>query len=273
MDEIYDHSRVEVSVFSIRLLYFVSACMIMMIAEHRYPRRPRVEGRWTRWPVNISMTLLNSLFARFTVGAVPYQVATSFQSDGHGLLNVVGIGGWAAILITWVLLEGVIYWQHRLFHKIPLLWRLHQVHHSDRDLDFTSGTRFHPFEILGSLLIKVVVVAFLGADPLGYLIFEISLNIGSIFNHSNVRLPLAVDRALRWILVTPDMHRIHHSVEAYEHHRNFSFTLSIFDRIFGSYCGQPNLGQEKVILGLREYNEDSSLSLGRLLKMPFQQKP
>ena len=237
--------------------------------EALWPRRPRPLGRRQRWPANLSLMLLNTLLARWTLAAAPYLLAHSLTQNQQGLLPYVGIEGWAATLLTWFVLEGVVYWQHRLFHTVPLFWRLHKVHHSDKDLDVTSGVRFHPIEILASLLVKLSFVGLLGADPLGYLIFEISLSLGSLFNHSNIHIPEKWDKFIRLFFVTPDMHRIHHSVIPSQHNTNYSFSLSIFDRLFGSYLAIAFEAQGRLTLGINEVSNNKRLTLWGLLKMPF----
>jgi len=184
-------------------------------------------------------------------------------------LNVVSAPYWAAVLISVVVLDLAIYLQHVMFHALPALWRLHMVHHADLDLDVTSGSRFHPIEIVLSMFIKLGVISVLGPPLLAVLIFEVVLNALAMFNHANARLPLSLDRVLRWIIVTPDMHRVHHSVEKPEHNTNFGFNLSCWDRVLGTYKDQPEKGHEGMTIGLKSFRERSWQSLPRLLSMPF----
>lgn len=252
-----------------RFAIFSGLILAMGWLELRYPRLTRPEKRSKRWPVNGTMTLLNVVLARLTFASLPYSYATFISSYGYGFIPQLGLWKPFSVFLGWFLLEGVIYWQHRLFHKYTFLWKLHQVHHSDRDLDFTSGVRFHPLEILLSLIIKMAVIGPLGVDPMSFLIFEVSLNAGSMFNHANVAIPKKVDRWLRLFIVTPDMHRIHHGVEATQHQSNFTFTFSIFDRLFGSYQEIPFEDQGKIKIGLTEYQPPEKLGVIRLLLMPF----
>jgi len=189
------------------------------------------------------------------------------------VLNVVSVPYWAALLISVAALDLAIYLQHVMFHALPALWRLHMVHHADLDLDVTSGSRFHPIEILISMLYKLAVISVLGPPVLGVLIFEVVLNALAMFNHANVRMPLVLDRVLRWIIVTPDMHRVHHSVDSREHNRNFGFNLSWWDRVLGTYRDQPAKGHQGMIIGLNKFREITWQTIPRLLVMPFKQPP
>ena len=196
-------------------------------------------------------------------------LATLATEQKFGLLPLLGLPEIPAIILAYLLLEMTVYLQHLIFHASPVLWRLHKVHHSDPDLDVTSGLRFHPIEIFLSLFIKSVMVLAFGAPPLAVLLFEVLLNAGSLFNHSNINIPEPVDRLLRLLIVTPDMHRIHHSTVIAETNSNFSFTLSLWDRIFGTYRRQPGVPQTKLRIGLTDYPDAHRLGLLALLRLPF----
>ena len=191
------------------------------------------------------------------------------ERNDFGLLNLLGLTGPVAFLGAIVLLDLAIYWQHRIFHVVPLFWRLHRVHHADEELDVTTGVRFHPIEIVLSALIKIAVVALLGAGAVAVMLFEILLNATSMFNHANIRLPLALDRVLRLVIVTPDMHRVHHSVHMEETNSNYGFNLTWWDRLFGSYIADPRDGHNAMLLGLHEFRADSARRLGKLLSLPW----
>jgi sterol desaturase/sphingolipid hydroxylase (fatty acid hydroxylase superfamily) len=191
------------------------------------------------------------------------------EEHGWGLFHAFGpLPAWLVIAVTVVVLDLAIYLQHVLFHAVPILWRLHRMHHADLDVDVTTGSRFHPIEIVLSMLLKLVLIAMLGAPPLGVLVFELLLSTGSLFNHGNLRLPLRADGILRWIVVTPDMHRVHHSVEPEETNRNFGFTFSWWDRICGTYRAQPAAGHVGMALGIAQFRDLSDLRLDRLLLQP-----
>jgi len=200
---------------------------------------------------------------------LPAWVAGWAAGQQVGLFYTLELAGWLAVVLSVLLLDGVIYWQHRLFHRVPWLWRLHKMHHSDVDVDTTTALRFHPVEIVLSAVIKCAVIVAFGVPVLAVLVFEIILNGTALFNHSNLRLPVGWDARVRWLLVTPDMHRIHHSVEQGEHNSNFGFNLSCWDRWFGSYTERPIYGHDKMILGLRETNQLPTWSVGFMLKQPF----
>lgn len=191
------------------------------------------------------------------------------QERGWGLFNNYPVPYAAAVVLSILALDLVIYFQHVMFHAVPLLWRMHRMHHADLDFDLTTGVRFHPFEIVISLGIKIGAVALLGAPILAVLLFEILLNATSIFNHANWRLPLGLDRVLRWFVVTPDMHRVHHSVHRDETNSNFGFNLPWWDRVFGTYRAQPREGHERMTIGLTQFRDPRQLHLWRLLIQPF----
>lgn len=253
----------------VRLSSFVGVLLILLLCERFWPRRAWRQARMDRFVINISLIALSALAQRFTLGAAAVGVAFYAQAQGWGLFNLVNLPFWAGLLLGVLLLDLAIYLQHVMFHKVSLLWRLHQVHHADLDLDATTGLRFHPIEILLSLLIKTAVVALLGISPWVVIIFEVLLNASSMFNHSNLRLPDGVERRLRWCIVTPDMHRIHHSVHRTETDSNYGFFLSIWDRMLGTYTRTPRDGHEAMVLGLDYCQQPEHLKLNKLLMMPF----
>ena len=191
------------------------------------------------------------------------------QTRGFGLFNVIAVPAWIGVAASVVILDLAIYLQHVLFHAVPALWRLHRMHHADLEFDVSTGLRFHPIEILLSMLIKFAVVAALGAPALSVLIFEVLLNATSMFNHANVRIPLGIDRVLRWLVVTPDMHRVHHSILARETNSNFGFNLPWWDRLFGTYRAQPAAGHEAMTIGIEQFRDPRELWLDRMLAQPF----
>lgn len=253
---------------TIRLSVFVSMLLIIMLCERLWPRRQPTQSLVNRWSINLGLVTLNSILQRLLLVNIVYQSAVMAEQAQWGLLHQWAGLEWVDILLTLLCLDLVIYWQHRIFHRIPSLWQLHQVHHTDLDFDATTAVRFHPVEIGLSLLVKVVGVWLLGAHPLTVIGFEIILNASAIFNHGNFRIPQSVDRRLRWFLVTPDMHRIHHSVIRSETDSNFGFSISGWDRLFGSYCPVPEKGQLGMTIGLPQFRDSESLSLIDLLMLP-----
>lgn len=238
--------------------------------EIRCPKRCLVKSRGERWPGNLAVAVLDSLIVRFLLPwLVPVLVAQQALTMQIGLFNQLALPLWLEVIVVLVLLDLVIYWQHRFFHRVPILWRLHRMHHTDVGVDVTTALRFHPLEILLSLMIKSSAVLLLGAPVIAVLLFEVLLNGLAMFNHSNFNLPQFVDAKLRKTLVTPDMHRVHHSVLGDEHNSNFGFNLSCWDRLFGSYRAQPRDGHQKMVLGLNETNAQQTGSLVWMLKQPF----
>ncbi len=241
------------------------------------PRRERHISRLVRWPRNLGINfaaaflvnMVNSVMVRFLVPISAGWAALWASSHGVGLMNWLEMPYVLALVFSIVALDLLIYGQHVLFHWQPWLWRLHMIHHVDQELDASSGIRFHPVEILISLVIKSVAVVFLGAPFLAVVIFEIVLNLSAMFNHGNIRLPQGMDRVLRWVIVTPDMHRVHHSVTPKETHSNFGFNLSLWDKVFGTYRAQPEAGHEKMLLGLPGYEDIKKTGLGWMLVKPF----
>ena len=254
---------------SLRLGFFISILLIMMLVEALFPRKRRAMGRGHRWLSNILMTILDALFVRFAFPILAIGVAALSAQKGWGLFNLTDWPVWLEITLVVIVLDMLIYWQHVAFHHVPFLWAFHKVHHVDRDIDVTTGFRFHPIEIGISLAYKLCLVVLLGVPVLAVIIFEIILNGCAMFNHSNVKLPLRVDRVLRRIIVTPDMHRVHHSTIMSETNSNYGFNLSLWDRIFGSYTAQPREGHDGMVIGLDEHQTDGPASLSWSLVLPF----
>lgn len=251
---------------------FLGLFLLMALWEVLAPRRVQRLHRRERWPVNLALLVLNAVLLRLIFAGAA--LGTAFWAAEHewGLFNQVHWPLWNEIILAVLALDLLIYWQHRLFHVVPLLWRLHRVHHADLELDVTSGARFHPLEAVLSMLLKMGAVALLGAAPASVLIFELTLNLAATFNHGNVYLPLWLDRPLRWLLVTPDMHRIHHSVERSECNSNYGFSVPWWDRLFGSYVTEPGLGQLEMVIGdaeIRDPYEAQALS-PILFKIPLE---
>jgi sterol desaturase/sphingolipid hydroxylase (fatty acid hydroxylase superfamily) len=219
------------------------------------------------------VAVLDTVLARVVAPAGAVGFAMFAEERGWGLFNMVALPVWLELLLELLLLDLAIYLQHRLFHYVPALWRLHRMHHADLDVDVTTGARFHPVEILLSLGIKFLVVVPLGAAPLAVLLFEIVLNGTSMFNHSNVRVPPAIERLLRWLVVTPDMHRVHHSIVRRETDSNFGFNFSWWDRLFGTYRPQPEAGHQAMTLGIGQFRDPRELRLDRMLTQPFRDDP
>lgn len=250
----------------IRLSVFLGVLIIMGVLEALFPARDRVQGRGRRWLTNLGLVIIDTLAIRLLFPIIAVGAALWAQGQGWGLLNLILLPDWAAVLIAIIILDMMIYWQHVAFHRIPLLWRLHKVHHADRDLDASSGLRFHPVEIVISMLYKMIVVALLGAPVLAVIIFEILLNACALFNHANLRLPRWIERPLRLVMVTPALHRIHHSVIERETNTNFGFSVIWWDKLFKSYTDKP---KGELTLGLSEYQTDAPSGLIWSLIAPF----
>jgi len=256
----------------IRLLPFFIIFVMMALLEWWFPRRLLNQNKAARWWGNLSLVVLNTIVARLlfvVLGTSTIAWAWWIHSQGWGLLPLLHLPDAVILVLSVLLLDLVIYWQHRLFHTIPWLWQLHRVHHADRNLDVSSGLRFHPVEIVLSLLIKLTVIALLGAPALAVIVFEVILNGMAMFNHANVRLPLLLDTRLRWLLMTPDAHRIHHSVLAKEYNSNYGFNISWWDRCFASYTAQPKEGQLGMTIGLPAYQDAPTEKLLWMLRLPF----
>jgi sterol desaturase/sphingolipid hydroxylase (fatty acid hydroxylase superfamily) len=231
------------------------------------------ESRRTRWTRNLSLVAIDVLVQRFTLGAAAFAAAVYAQAHGWGLLAVLDWPWWAKAAAGFLFLDLAIYLQHVLSHALPAFWRVHRVHHADLDLDATSGLRFHPVEILLSLVYKVLLVTAMGVDPWVVVAFEATLNAAAIFTHANIKMPAALDRVLRWFVCTPDMHRVHHSVVPRETNSNFGFFLSVWDRLFGTMRDAPEAGHEGVVLGLPDLQTPKQVGLGALLLLPLRKDP
>jgi sterol desaturase/sphingolipid hydroxylase (fatty acid hydroxylase superfamily) len=255
---------------AVRLGAFFGVFALMALWEAVAPRRARLLPRRVRWLHNLALVVLNSLILRllFPLAAVGFALLAAER--GWGLLNAFEVPFWWAFALAVVALDFAIYLQHVMFHAVPLLWRLHRVHHADADIDVTTGARFHPIEILLSMLIKFAVIAVFGAPAAAVLVFEVLLNATAMFNHANLRLPDALDRLLRRMLVTPEMHRIHHSMEPAEANSNFGFNLPWWDRLFGTYRERACLPQESMAIGVKGLTgSDAAVKLTGMLALPF----
>ena len=255
----------------IRLAAFVGIFAAMAAWEISAPRREQKLRRGTRWPSNIGIVVLDAVLVRLVVPATAVGLALVGEAQGWGLFHAVGLPGWMGILLGVMALDLAIYLQHVLFHAVPALWRFHRMHHADLEIDVTTGARFHPIEILLSMGIKLGVVAALGVPAVAVLLFEVLLNATSMFNHSNVSMPVFLDRVLRWIVVTPDMHRVHHSILARETNSNFGFNLPWWDHLFGTYRAQPAAGHEAMTIGIEQFREAAEQRLDRMLTQPFRE--
>jgi sterol desaturase/sphingolipid hydroxylase (fatty acid hydroxylase superfamily) len=258
-----------ISEAAIRLGAFTAVFAVIALWEAVAPRRPRSYSRLMRWPSNLTVAGLNAGLIRILLSATAVGLAALGAQRGWGLLNQLPLPSWSKVAVSIILLDLAIYLQHVMFHAVPVLWRVHRMHHADLDLDASTGVRFHPIEILLSLLIKFGVIAAVGAAAGGVLIFEVLLNATSMFNHGNVRIPVALDRYLRWLIVTPDMHRVHHSIVVAETNSNFGFNLSWWDRLLGTYRAQPAAGHEAMTIGIEQFRARRELWLDRMLLQPF----
>jgi len=258
---------------AIRLSFFVGILAVMAAWEALAPRRPASLGRWARWPSNLGIVALNTVVVRLLLPTTAVSLALVGEREGWGLLHHFALPGWAALPLALIALDLVVYLQHVMVHAVPLLWRLHRVHHADLHFDVTTGARFHPIEIVLSMLIKLAAILVIGPSPEAVAVFEVLLNATAMFNHGNVRLPAAVDRWLRWIVVTPDMHRVHHSVEDDETNSNFGFNLPWWDRLFGTYRDQPRGGHAGMTIGIRGFRDPGQVDrLPGMLALPFRGK-
>jgi len=254
---------------AVRLAFFFGLLAAMAAWEGLAPRRQLSQSKAVRWYSNLGIVALSTLVLRATLPVAPFAVARIAAERGWGVLNLMEMPTWLAFVVAFVALDLAIYLQHVLFHAVPALWRLHRMHHADLDFDVSTSLRFHPIEILISVLIKMAVVVLLGAPALAVLAFEVVLNATSMFNHGNVRLPGAWDRWLRWGVVTPDMHRVHHSIVAGETNSNFGFNLPWWDRLVGTYRAQPAAGHDAMTIGIEMFRDPGALHLHRMLVQPF----
>ena len=257
----------------IRLTFFFGILFLVTAWELLAPRRSLTTSKTSRWFSNLSIVLIDSLAVRLLMPLQAVGVALFVAKHGWGILNNVTLPDWAGIVLGILGLDLVIYLQHAMFHAIPVFWRLHRMHHTDLDFDVTTGIRFHPIEIFLSMGIKMAAVMVLGASAIAVVLFEVLLNATSMFNHGNVRLPGRIDRMLRLLVVTPEMHRVHHSVVIQEHNSNFGFNFPWWDRLLGTYQDQPARGHEGMAIGLSQFREPKRLTLLWLLILPFFGKP
>lgn len=254
----------------IRLAAFIGLFVVLAVWELLAPRRALRVSKGLRWANNIGLVVLNTTLLRVLFPAATVGMAAFAIERGWGLLHTADLPGWLAFAIALVVLDFAIWLQHVMMHAVPLLWRLHRVHHADLDCDLTTGSRFHPIEIVLSMLLKCSAIAALGPPVAAVVAFEVMLNGMALFNHANIRLPTAFDRALRVLLVTPDMHRVHHSIADDEANANFGFNLALWDRLFGTYRAQPRAGHEGMTIGIRDYRDERSVSrLTGMLALPF----
>jgi sterol desaturase/sphingolipid hydroxylase (fatty acid hydroxylase superfamily) len=242
---------------------------IVVLWEIFLPRRRQSVSRWVRWPNNLGIVALNTVLLRILIPTAAVGLALIAEERSWGVFSYLILPGWLAVLVTVTVLDLAIYLQHIMVHAVPALWRLHRMHHADLDFDVTTGARFHPIEILLSMAIKLAVVAALGPPAVVVLIFEVVLNATSMFNHGNVLIPPRFDRVLRWVVVTPDMHRVHHSIIPRETNSNFGFNLPWWDRLLGTYRAQPADGHEGMQIGITQFRTPRDLWLDRMLVQPL----
>ncbi len=258
----------------IRLAVFAGLFTLFATIEALVPRRERTQPRSTRWVTNWAITIVDTITLRLLALMLPLLAvgaAMDAGNNGWGLFNKLELPLWITIVATVLIFDLAIWAQHLITHKIPILWRFHRVHHSDRDIDVTTAIRFHPVEIAFSMLLKIGLVYLLGPPAVGIILFEIILNGTAMFNHANIKLPLWLDAIVRLVLVTPDMHRVHHSDMRHEHDSNYGFSLSIWDRMFGTYIAQPEKGHDGMTIGL-QWQDDRPSKLGWSLMLPFRRK-
>ena len=253
----------------IRIGFFLGILIVMAGWEVAAPRRRREIPRVIRWTNNLGVVVVDTLLVRLTFPVLAVGLALLAEDRSWGLFNNIDVPVWLAVVVSVIALDLAIYLQHVMFHAVPALWRLHRMHHADLDFDVTTGLRFHPVEILLSMGIKLSVVAALGPPAVAVLIFEVLLNATAMFNHSNVKLPLALDRVLRWFVVTPDMHRVHHSIYRNERNSNFGFNLPWWDRLLGTYHAQPKDGHTAMTIGVEHFRTRRDLWLDRMLIQPL----
>ena len=253
----------------VRLGIFATVFVAMAVWELLTPRRPQAIGRNWRWPNNLGVLAVDPLLVRVLLPITAVGLALVAEAHRFGLFNIIALPTWASIVLSVILLDLAIYLQHVLFHAVPALWRLHRMHHADLEFDVTTGLRFHPIEILLSTGIKLAVVATFGTPAAAVLMFEVLLNATSMFNHSNIRVAPEIDRVLRWFVVTPDMHRVHHSILRRETNSNFGFNLPWWDRLLGTYRAQPAAGHDAMTIGIEQFRDARELGLDRMLLQPF----
>ena len=255
---------------AIRLGFFLGIFTLVALWEVAAPRRALTVSRALRWASNLGLVVLNTVALRLLFPLAAVGVAAFCAENGWGLLNHFQVPFWVAVPLAVIAMDFVIWLQHVMVHAVPAFWRLHRVHHADLDYDVTTGARFHPLEIILSMLIKFATIVVLGPPVLAVVVFEVLLNATAMFNHGNIRLPAAVDRVLRWFVVTPDMHRVHHSVEDDETNSNFGFNLPWWDRLFGTYRAQPRAGHDAIVIGIHGHTDPREVArLDGMLLMPF----
>ena len=252
----------------LRLAIFLVLMGALAGWEARSPRRARVLSRMRRWPHNLGLSIINTLSLRLLLPTAAVSLAAVAELRGWGLFNTIAIPWWLAVVLSLLLLDLTIYLQHVMFHALPLLWRVHRVHHSDMDFDVTTALRFHPAEIVLSMVVKLAAIILLGAPAIAVLLFEIILNATAMFNHANASLPARIERIARLVVVTPDFHRVHHSMIAAETNSNFGFNAPWWDRLFGTYRAQPRAGHDHMRIGLEDFCDPAQERLDRLLLQP-----
>lgn len=253
----------------IRLVAALGIFGIMVSWEAFKPRRAQQISRKQRWPVNLGFALLNMVLMRLTLGSLAYTSAVMAAENGYGLLNLWQLPNTMTIIATLLMLDFAIYCQHIVMHKLPLLWRLHKIHHTDLEFDATTAVRFHPLEIILSMLYKAVCIVLIGGNPEAIIAFEIILNGAATFNHSNIKIPDKVDKILRWLIITPDMHRIHHSAEPIETDSNYGFSISWWDRLCSTYIAEPKQPQTTMTIGIKAFRKQAELGIWHCLLIPF----
>jgi len=253
---------------TIRLAFFVGVLIVMMLWEAAAPCRQDVT-RVVRWTSNLGIVAVNTIVLRLVFPTAAVGFAAVAETQGWGLFTVIAVPGRVAFVVALVALDMAIYIQHVMFHAVPVLWRLHRMHHADIGFDVTTGLRFHPLEIILSMVFKIVVLAALGAPVAAVLVFEVVLNATAMFHHGNVRLPRRLDALLRLVVVTPDMHRVHHSIVPAETNSNFGFNMPWWDRLFGTYCAQPAAGHNEMTIGIEQFRGPRDQWLDRMLMQPM----
>jgi sterol desaturase/sphingolipid hydroxylase (fatty acid hydroxylase superfamily) len=255
---------------AIRLSLFFGGFALVGVWEALAPQRVLTLSRYLRWGSNLGLVVLNTVLLRLLWPAAAVGVAAYCAANGWGVLNHFQVPFWLAVPLAVIAMDVVIWLQHVMVHAVPALWRLHRVHHADLDYDLTTGSRFHPVEIVLSMLIKFATITVLGPPIVAVVIFEVVLSTAAMFNHGNIRLPATLDRVLRWVIVTPDMHRVHHSIEDDETNSNFGFNLSWWDRLLGTYREQPRAGQLGMTFGIHGHTDPREVArLDGMLMMPF----
>ncbi|MEO6299560.1 MAG: sterol desaturase family protein [Paracoccaceae bacterium] len=254
---------------SIRLIAFMGVLLTLAACEIATPRRRQEIPRLLRWSNNLGLVVIDTILVRLVFPVAAVGLAITAEQNGWGLFQALDLPMWIELVLSFLALDLAIYLQHVMFHAVPLFWRLHRMHHADLEFDVTTGLRFHPGEILLSMVIKLAVVAALGPPAVAVLLFEVVLNASSMFNHSNIRIPNKADRMLRWLIVTPDMHRVHHSVVPDETNSNFGFNLPWWDRLLGTYRAQPAAGHDAMTIGIAQFRARRDLWLDRMLLQPL----